>query len=263
MVTAATLRTLLDEHGLRANKPLVFASPSDLSFGLVRVGSGTSRTVSLTDAGFGAGSWDVKVAPQEAVDGVVVTAPAAVNVPGTLTIRASASSSAAEADVTGFVVLSQSGETRRIPYWFRVERPRLEHPSATLSRSGVYHGDTRGKPARVASYRYPDDPSSFGVATTLRGPEQVFRIRIRKRVANFGIRLLSEGPTVGVTPRLVAAGDENRLLGYRALPLTANPYLYPDEYKPEPVVGAVRTPPGTYDVVFDSMNAASAKRKSP
>jgi subtilisin family serine protease len=244
----------------RANKPLVFASPSDLSFGLVRVGSAASRTVSLTDAGFGAGSWDVKVAPQEAVEGVAVTAPPAVNVPGTLTIRASASRSAAEADVTGFVVLSQSGETRRIPYWFRVERPRLERPSATLSRPGVYHGDTKGKPARVRSYRYPDDPSSFGVATTLSGPEEVFRIRIRKRVANFGIRLLSEGPTVAVTPRLVAAGDENRLLGYRALPLTANPYLYPDEYKPEPVVGAVRTPPGTYDVVFDSMNAADAGR---
>src|SRR5207245_1439824 len=122
----------------------VFAAPADLSFGLLRVGSAATRTVTLADAGFGAGTWDVKVASQEAANGVSVSVPASVNVPGPLTIRASASSGADETDVTGFVVLSQNGETRRIPYWFRVEHPRLGAPSATLSRPGIYHGNTKG-----------------------------------------------------------------------------------------------------------------------
>ena len=254
--------TLREGAGLinvpRANKPLIFASPADLSFGLLRVGSSATRTVKLADAGGGAGTWSVKVAPQESDAGVSVSVPGSINVPGTLTIRASASRSARETDVTGFVVLSQGGETRRIPYWFRVERPRLEPPSMTLTHPGIYHGNTKGKPARVSSYRYPDDPSSWGLATNLPGPEEVFRIRITRRVANFGVRLTGEGASVNVTPRLVAGGDENRLLGYRGLPLTDNPYLYPDEYKPLAVVAAVRPVPGTYDVVFDTPSAADA-----
>ena len=246
----------------RANQPLLFASPADLSFGLVRMGSAVTRTVTLADAGLGAGAWNVSVSSQVAAGGASVTAPSTVNVPGTLAVRASASGAAREKDVTGFVVLSREGVTRRIPYWFRVERPRLGGPSATLSRPGIYHGDTKGKPARVTSYRYPDDAGSLGVATRLPGPEQVFRIRLKRSVANFGIRLLSENRSVRVTPRLVAAGDENRLLGYRGLPLTDNPYLFPQEYKPIPIVAAVRAPPGSYDVVFDTPSAASAGRFS-
>jgi subtilisin family serine protease len=241
----------------RANAPLIFAAPSSLSFGLLRVGKSASRTIALTDAGGGAGAWGATVQLQGQAQGVTVSVPSSVSVPGRLDVRAAAAAGAAEADITGFAVLTHGTTTRRIPFWFRVERPRLGRPSATLTRQGNYTGTTRGKPARVTSYRYPDDPSTVGVATSLPGPEQVFRIRIRRAVANFGVVLLGAGRGVRVTPRLVAADDENRLLGYRGLPTNNNPYLETFG-RPQPIVAAVYPARGTYDVVFDTPSSNRA-----
>jgi hypothetical protein len=59
-----------------------------------------------------------------------------------------------------------------------------------------------------------------------------------------------------VSPRLVVAGDENRLTGFTALPVNDNPYqLYGTV---EPVVGAIAPAPGEYDVVFDTPAGARA-----
>jgi hypothetical protein len=138
-----------------------------------------------------------------------------------------------------------------------VERPRLERPRATLSRPGTYSGNTRGKPARVAAYRYPDDPRGSGVSNELAGPEQVFRVPIARNVANFGVVVLSQAPGVRVTPRVVAGDDENRLTGYPGLPVNLNPYLETTGQL-EPVAGAVLPAPGMYDVVFDTSSAARA-----
>ena len=76
-------------------------------------------------------------------------------------------------------------------------------------------------------------------------------------VANFGVVVVSRAPGSRVEPRIVAAGDENRLTGYAALPVNHNPYV--DEFgDPSPVAGAVRPRAGLYHVVFDS---AGAKRR--
>ncbi len=235
----------------KADNPLVFAAPTGLAFGLLRAGASASRTVALTDAGGGAGPWTVSVQLQGEHPGAAVTAPSSVTVPGSLAVRAAAAGSAPEGDVTGFVVLEKGTDSRRLPFWFRVEKPRLEAPAAVLTRPGVYRGDTRRGQARVSSYRYPDDPVGAGVQNNLPGPEQVFRVRIRGRVANFGVVVTAEDPKVDVTPRIVQAGDENRLLGYRALPIDVNPYL--DTYgAPIPAAAAVTPAPGAYDVVFDT-----------
>ena len=70
-------------------------------------------------------------------------------------------------------------------------------------------------------------------------------------MANFGVVILSRQPGSRVEPRIVAAGDEDRLTGYAALPLNHNPYV--DEFgDPSPVAGAVRPRAGLYHVVFDS-----------
>jgi hypothetical protein len=241
----------------RADNPLFFAAPTSLSFGLLQAGKSAVRSVVLTDAGGGAGAWDVVVKLQEQASGVTVSVPASTNVPGRIDVRASATSGAAELDVTGFVVLSRNADVRRIPFWFRVERPRLGAPSATLVTTGIYNGNTRGKPARVDSYRYPDNPSGIGVAANLPGPEQVFRIRVRRAIANFGVVILSSGRGVRVTPRLVAGHNENHLLGYQALPIGNNPYLS-TWFRVEPIVAAVLPARGSYDVVFDTLSAAGA-----
>jgi hypothetical protein len=126
-----------------------------------------------------------------------------------------------------------------------------------LKRTGTYRGNTRGRPALVDSYRYPDNPSELGIARILRGPEQVFRIRLARPVANFGVAIT--GRKSRVEPRIVRAGDENRLMGGVALPTNSNPYLRRFG-QPEPVSGATTPGAGEYDIVFDSATARGAGR---
>jgi subtilisin family serine protease len=233
----------------RADAPLLFAEPNTLSFGLVRRGGNASREVVLADAGGGAGEWAVTVEPQA---GAAPTVPATVTVPGSLPVTATGEK---EGEATGFVVLTRGGERRRVPYWLLVEVPRLAgEPTTPLTIPGLYHGSTRGRPALVARYRYPGDVPVGN--SSLPGPEQVFRVTLDRPVANFGVVITRLGPGAEIEPRIVHAGDENRLTGYAALPTDLNPYLSSFQ---EPVLaaGAIRPALGEYDVVFDSVRAGS------
>jgi subtilisin family serine protease len=237
---------------VRADRPLLFATPTAVSFGLVRRGRTVARRVALTDAGGGAGLWSV-AAPRG------FTAPRSVSVPGTLTLRLA---TRRLGDVAGFVVLTRSGESRRIPLWGRVTAPRLSrHAARRLVRTGTYRGNTRGRRALVSAYRYPENPSGSGVDRILRGPEQVFRVRLRRPSANLGVAILGRARGVRVQPRIVIGGDENRMAGATALPLYANPYL-PSFLQPGPVAGVIRPAAGTYDIVFDSTTRRGAGRFS-
>jgi subtilisin family serine protease len=240
----------------RADAPLLFAEPSGLAFGLLLPGASGVGRISLADAGGGAGAWTVVVEPQTAPTGAVVTAPAAATVPGELLVTAGSTPQTAQGEAAGHVVLGRGSERRRIPYWFRVAAPRLSgHRPRLLRRTGTYRGNTRGRPALVDSYRYPDNPSELGITRTLRGPEQVFRIRLARQAANFGVAIT--GRKSRVEPRIVRAGDENRLLGAVALPMTSNPYLR-SFAAPEPVSGATTPAAGEYDIVFDSATTGGA-----
>ena len=242
---------------VRADAPLLFASPTGLSFELVAPGGPPSaRRIELTDAGGGAGQWAVSVTSQGPPAGASVTAPPATSVPGELLVSAAGVPGAAQANHAGFVVLSRGADRRRIPYWFRVAAPALGAAQVTpLTRNGTYHGDTRGRPALVDSYRYPEDPRALGLPRLLLGPEQVFRVSLRRPVANFGVAVTSQRGAVA--PRVVRAGDENRLVGEIGLPFSANPYLR-GFGRPMPIAGAALPAAGDYDVVFDSETAARA-----
>jgi hypothetical protein len=159
--------------------------------------------------------------------------------------------------VTGFVFLNRSGVVRRIPFWLRVTAPKLgRQPTRALSRAGVYTGNTRGRKALVSEYRYPDDPAGSGVRRVLAGPEQVFRIRLRRPAANLGVALLSR---TRVQPRILLARDENRLAGPTALPLNMNPYL-PTFFDSVPISAVIAPAAGTYYVVFDGPRRQDAGR---
>jgi subtilisin family serine protease len=241
-----------------ADTPLVFAARSDVSFRFLHRGDSASVPVTLTDAGGGSGPWAVRVQTQAAARGTTVSAPATVSVPGSLSLRATAASNARQGDTTGFVVLSRGAVTRRIPFWLRVTAPQLRRDAhRTLTRPGIYHGNTKGRAARVACYRYPTDPSPLGVAPCLRGPEQVFRFVLRRRAQNFGVAVLSRGRGVRVQARVVRAGDENRLTGYPGLPLNLNPYLSTFD-RLSSAAGAVRPDARAYDIVFDTPSHAAA-----
>jgi hypothetical protein len=128
---------------------------------------------------------------------------------------------------------------------------------ATLVQGGVYRGNTARKGARVSCYRYPSNPFALGISPCLPGPEQVFRFRLTRTVANFGVVVLSQARGVHVQPRVVRAGDENRLTGYAGLPLNLNPYLSRYDQL-APTAGAVRPDRGSYDIVFDTRNRQAA-----
>lgn len=235
----------------RADNPLLFAARTSISFGLVRRGRNVAFRIALTDAGGGAGQWTVSAPRRVSVAG-------RVSVPGTLVVRLRASRRLGE--VSGFIVLSRGGETRRIPYWGRVTAPQLgRHAARALPRTGTYRGNTRGKRALVSVYRYPEDPTESGVDRLLRGPEQVFRVRLRRPAANFGVALIGRHRGVRVQPRIVLAKDENRQAGPTALPLNTNPYL-PTFLQPQPVSAVIRPRAGTYHVVFDSTTRSGAGR---
>jgi subtilisin family serine protease len=242
----------------RADKPLVFVDPTSLAFGLLRPNAAATRSLTLSDAGGGAGAWSARVQVQGSNAGVVFGVPSSVAVPGTLTIRVRIARKAAERDVTGFVVLTRGSNTRRVPLWLRVERPRLALDRAhALTRPGVYRATTVGATSHVTTYRYPDlVPNGFGLRTRLDGPEVLYRFRLRRRVANFGVAILSHAPGVTVQPRVVRDADENRLAGYPGLPIDLNPYRSSLD-DPRLVAGAVLPSPDTYDVVFDSSAQAA------
>ncbi len=238
---------------VRADQPLVFASPTNLSFGLLRPGATARRTAVLADAGNGAGVWTVATS----IPGAPLSVPAQVSVPGLLRVGVVVPRNDREGDVTGFVILSHEGARRRIPFWFRVERPKLRlDRHVALARPGVYAANTMRGTARVASYRYPDVPpghAAFPVRLT--GREVVYRIHIRARIANFGVAVIARDRGVGIEPRIVRAGDENRLVGYTALPFDQNPYR--SSYgRHRLVAGVVLPAPGVYDVVFDTPRGA-------
>ena len=242
----------------QADVPLILASPASLSLGLVKPGSTTAASVLLADVGGGPAPWDVTFEPTATTPGATLSAPLTATAPGSLDIALDVATDAAEGEVAGYLRLTRGTDVRRIPYWLRVTRPALGGAKTTaLWASGVYIGDTRGKPAVASRYRYPEVPPGGPVSAELLGPEQVFRVTLSKPAANFGVVITQRGRGSRVEPRVVSAGDENRLTGYPALPVNLNPYLA-GFLEPVLVAGAIQPTAGTYDVVFDSSTAAGA-----
>jgi hypothetical protein len=244
-----------------ADRPLLFSSPSTLSFDLLEGRNyEVPRELRLSDAGGGAGSWNVSVEYLRRARGTTVdiaTQPATV--PGVLGLRMMIGT-ATEGETSGYITLRRGADVRRIPFWGRFADPKLgRHRLVPLRSPGVHAGTTAGRPALVTRYRYPENPSGLGVTTILRGPEATYRVRITRRVANFGVVITRQSPGTQVEARIVAGADENRLTGFSALPVTHNPYL--EEFRAAvPAVAALSPLPGTYTVVFDSAQRAGAGR---
>ena len=218
-----------------ADAPRIFATPSTVSFGVVRPGTTLRASVRLDDAGGGAGIWSGEVV---AAGGRRV--PVAATVPGTLAVELPAGT--AQREEAGWIALRRGGLERRIPYWYAVVRPSLPAPDRTLARAGSFVGSTVGRAARVTRYRYPDLGDE-----RVRGPEQVFRFVLGRAAANFGVAVTSGN----VEPRILLERDEARVAGFTALPVNMNPYD-PRFDRHTPIAAVLRPAPRTYYVVFDS-----------
>jgi subtilisin family serine protease len=224
---------------VKADVPLIFATPTGLSFGQIAPGATASQNVALTDAGGGAGTWTASTLVQSG-NGTIAVAPT-VTVPGTLAVTATGGQTAS--DVSGFVVLTNGANVRRIPFWFGVSAPKLAgEAKVRLAKPGVYKGTTKGGPSLISKYRYPT-----GHDRDYPGPERAYRVTITGQPANFGVVVLSGT----ATPHVTFDGSEDRLTGYTGLPFDLNPYRKQWDARVR-TAGAVLPAPGTYDLVFDT-----------
>ena len=220
--------------GRRAHRPpcaptlrSLFASPDRA---LVRARPArhdrVERAVDLTDAGGGAGAWRGALDPQHRTQGrddhrlrptVDRAGPAAR--PDHVQRRRDAGRRPG--------LRRPDARHRRPPHPLLAaasRRRRCRSRRGPSTAPGIYHGnDERAAspglhvPLSRAARRGRASP------TILRGPEQVFRVRLRRPVANFGVAITRRAPGVRVEPRIVAAGDENRLTGLHRAPVRRQP----------------------------------------
>jgi subtilisin family serine protease len=229
----------------RADVPLIFTAPADVSFGQLLPGAHAARAVAIADAGGGPDPWSVSVVVQQGT--ATFTVPPTVAAPGTISIEAT--TGAATGDVTGFVVLTRGTDVRRIPFWLDIASPKLgREPAVPIAKPGIYSGTTTGGRSLVSQYRYPT-----GGDRTYPGPERVYRLSLKTQPANFGVVVLKGR----VTPHVTFAGDEDHLVGYTGLPVDLNPYRK-SFGNSRPIAGDVRPGPGAYDIVFDTTSASAA-----
>ena len=133
----------------RAADPRLFTDPVSLSFEDLSVTSGAASRgllVRLTDAGSGAGTWQVELTPQAATPGASIELPGAIAVPpggeADVPVVAHAAAGAPQGENYGFVVLRNGEVTRRVPYFFLVDHPALAD-APVLQLKKIQHGDTR------------------------------------------------------------------------------------------------------------------------
>ena len=103
-------------NALAADDPKVFTDPQSLSFERVDVSTGAQRKsmlLTLSDAGNGAGTWSVSLAPQSQTSGVEIDVPGSVTIaPGgdvAIPVVVRAAANAADGENFGFVVISGNG----------------------------------------------------------------------------------------------------------------------------------------------------------
>ena len=254
-VEASPLRTgggFVDAAGAVA--PGVLSDPPVLAFGLVQAGSSATVPVSISDAGDGAGVWQVTIdrhggspagADATAPSEVAVPEAGAVLLPVTLTVGPTAvrgrrrglrGAHAGHAHAAHPVL-----GTRRAPAPGQGEARLLSHP-------GIVRGSTRGQPNRVERYRYPAYTRALGLAVHWRGGEALYRFHLAKRAINVGVTVepISGG---GLRPFVMRGLDENRVVGESGMPIDVGPSLTED---PVPSAGLYWAPAGDYAVSIDS-----------
>ena len=232
---------LLEGAGLAylpaANDPKIFTDPPSISLPDVNVNHGAKtegQLVELSDAGGGAGTWSLTVAPQSATHGVVIDVPGQVLVaPGgsvALGVSAHVAADAVAGEQYGFIVLTRGDDVRRIPYFVLVSRPALEsqHP---VELTGLQIGTTARGVSQASVYKYPSTP--FGPAPNFVGPsmdedgaEKLYVTHLNQPAANLGVSVLAESSGALIDPWFLSSPDEDSVLGYMGTPVNVNAYMF-------------------------------------
>jgi minor extracellular serine protease Vpr len=221
-----------------AAEPDVFTEPSSLSFEELDATAGSVSKpllVRITDAGGGAGTWQVEVHPQAATSGAALDVPPAIVVPpggeADLVAVARAAAGAASGENYGFVLLRRGDVTRKIPYEFIADRPQLELLQPKRLKK-FQLGDTINGPNRVTSYCCPaapfgPPPDYVGPTMNESGAETLYETSINKPVANLGVAVESATAGALIHPWFLGSPDERDVQGYAGTPVNVN-NLMPD-----------------------------------
>jgi hypothetical protein len=246
-----------------AADPLVFTDPASVSLHDLNVNRGAvkrSRLVVLSDAGGGAGTWQVELRPQAATDGVSIQLPGSVDVaPGgdaALSVIASAAGNAEAGENYGFIVLRRGEETRRVPYLFIVTRPAFEfmHPR----KLKVWQtGNTKIGVSRTEVYAYPQWPFGpppgydEGPPMVEGGAEKVYTTLVKAPIANVGVAVIDRDSNAIIDPFFLGSPDQNDVQGYAGTPVNVNNLMF--DYRADlGVAGVVFPREKRYYVSVDS-----------
>ena len=246
-----------------ADDPKIFTEPSSLSFGDLNAHGGPAvkaLTARISDAGGGAGAWQVEVRVQAATAGASLDVAGPVTVaPGGetfVTAVARAPAGAAQGENYGFVLLRRGDVTRKLPYFFLVTNPGLADVPVVPLKT-FQSGTTATGTSKVNTYRYPTwafgAPPDYGnePPMTEDGAERVYSIDIDKPVANFGVSMLAMDGGALIDPWVLGSRDENDVQGYAGLPVNVNGYTF--GYGADiGAAGAALPLPGKYYVSVDS-----------
>ena len=221
----------------RAASPFVLTEPASLSFrdlNVNRAGDSRALLVRVTDAGDGAGTWSVQLAPQATSNGASIDVPPAVVVPpggeADLVAVARGSSDATAGEDYGFILLRRGDVTRKIPYEFFVGRPQLGLlQPRQLVRFQL--GDTVNGPNRVSAYCCPSEP--FGPPPDYVGPpmnetgtETLYVTSINQPVANIGVAIEASRAGSSIDPWFLGSPNERDVQGYAGTPVNVNELMY-------------------------------------
>ncbi|MDP8911529.1 MAG: S8 family serine peptidase, partial [Actinomycetota bacterium] len=232
----------------RANDPRIFTNPTSLSLGELHVTHGAATRgvlLRISDAGGGAGTWQVQLRPQSATAGASIDVPPTVIVPpggeGHLAVVARADADAVQGEDFGFVVLRRAGVTRRIPYDFFVARPGLASvPAVRLKRFQL--GDTLKGTSRVEQYCCPSapfghPPNYVGAPMREDGAEKLYVTQVNRPVVNLGVSVISASENALIHPWVLGSRNENDVQGAAGTPVNVNPLMF--DYRLD--VGAAAT----------------------
>jgi Big-like domain-containing protein len=191
--------------------------------------------VRVSDAGGGAGTWQVQLTPQAATTG------ASLDLPATLTLApggeadlvgvARAGAGATVGEDYGFIILRRGDVTRKIPYEFFVGRPQVELMQ-TKRLVKLQLGDTARGENRISSYCCPAAPFGppadyFGPPMDEAGAETTYVTSIDRPVANLGVVVESASAGSSIDPWFLGSPNERDVQGYAGTPVNVNE-LMPD-----------------------------------
>jgi hypothetical protein len=172
-----------------------------------------------------------------------------------LQVTARAAANAPSGDDYGFVVLRNGDVTRRIPYYFSVERSSLAGVQA-IPLAAEQSGNTATGPNRVSVYCCPSQPFGppadyFGVPMKEAGSETLYVKDIEKGVVNFGVAVVATSANALIDPWFLGSPNERDVQGATGSPVNVNNLLF-DFHADISAAGLEFPHPGRYYVSVDS-----------